>query len=214
MEASWMEAWGPWVVLLGAVLEGETVLVAAGYAVSQGHLPPLPTLTLAILGATLGDHLFYLLGRYWGAQLFRRVAALRRLRARAILALRRWGRLTAFATRFAYGLRVAMAASMGAARYPFALFSPFNVLGATVFASLYLSLGYFFGEAVEEILGRTRGWQLPVLVGIAAAGALIWIIREWRLFHSGPADGDGPGGGAALDDPTITRPGVPATPAD
>lgn len=191
-----MEAWGPWVVLFGAVVEGETVLVAAGYAVSQGHLPLLPTFALAVLGATLGDHLFYLLGRSWGPQLFRRVSALRRLRARATLALRRWGRATAFASRFAYGLRIVLSVSMGAARFPIRLFLPFNLLGATAFSALYLSLGYFFGEAVEELLGRTRGWQTPVLVGIAAAGALIWIIREWRLFHSQTPDPDpgDPGG--------------------
>lgn len=188
MQASWLEGWGLWAVLLGAVLEGETVLIAAGYAASQGYIPILPTLAVAVGGATLGDHLFYLLGRYWGAQLFRHLPALRTLRGRAERSLERWGRLTAFATRFAYGLRAVLPATMGAVRFPLVVFSSFNVLGATAFAAVYLSLGYFFGEAMEELVGRARSRQMEVLIGIAAVGALLWIVREWRLFHPRPGE--------------------------
>jgi membrane protein DedA with SNARE-associated domain len=187
MEASWINDWGLWAVLLGALFEGEAVLIAAGYAVSQGYLPLAPTLAVSILGATLGDHAFYLVGRLGGPRLFGRFAALRRVRARATLLLRRWGRLTAFAARFAYGLRAVVPLTMGAARFPGSLFLPFNLLGAVVFASIYLTLGYFFGELVEELVGRIRGMHLWILLGIVASGMLLWVVREWRLFHPAEA---------------------------
>jgi membrane protein DedA with SNARE-associated domain len=182
MDESWMETWGLWAVLIGAILEGETVLIAAGYAISHGLLPAWPTIAVAIFGATLGDHIFYFVGRFWGARLFQRILMMRRVRYRASIFLRRWGRAAAFATRFAYGLRAALPMSMGASKFPATIFSPFNALGAVTFAMLYLSLGFFFGEAVGEAFARVAHfWVVVWIVGI---GALIWAIREWWVFRS------------------------------
>lgn len=183
MAGEWIAAYGLWAVLLGGVFEGEVIFVAAGYAISQGYLPVGPTLLLAVMGGSLGDHLFYVLGRGYGTTLVRRVPALRVLRAHSTLLLRRWGRTAAFATRFAYGLRSVLPLSMGAARFPAALFVPFNLLGALAFAGIYLLVGYIFGEAAEELLGRLRGQEHWILLGIGTAGLLVWAIREWRLFH-------------------------------
>jgi membrane protein DedA with SNARE-associated domain len=107
----------------------------------------------------------------------------RRLRYRASIFLRRWGWAAAFVTRFAYGLRAGLPMSMGAARFPATIFSPFNMLGALVFSVLYLSLGFFFGEAVGGLLARTRAAHFWVAVWIVAIGALIWTIWEWRAFR-------------------------------
>lgn len=186
MPAGWIESHGLWAVLLGGMLEGETVMVAAGYALSQGYLPVVPTYALAVLGASLGDHAFYLLGRLGGQELIRRIPVLRRLRAHAVLLLRKWGRGAAFFTRFAYGLRTVLPMSMGVARYPSLLFLVFNLLGSAVFAAFYLSLGYLFGEALEELFGRLSGMEFRILLGLAVLGGLIWLVREWHLLRSRP----------------------------
>ena len=55
MDGSWIEQYGYWAVLVGGVLEGETVFVAAGYAVSQEYLAPLPAFLAAAAGGTAGD---------------------------------------------------------------------------------------------------------------------------------------------------------------
>lgn len=203
MQSSWIETYGLLAVFIGALVEGEAVFIAAGYALSEGYLPLGPTLGLAVLGGTLGDHFFFLLGRFWGARLLRRFGGMRAVRARAQLLMRRWGRATAFATRFAYGLRAVLPLTIGASRFPVLTFAVFNGLGAVLFAGVYLSVGYFFGEALEELLGRARGVELYVLTGILALGGLLWVVREWRIFHPrGPVEevppageGDPPAGG-------------------
>jgi membrane protein DedA with SNARE-associated domain len=177
--AEWIHAYGFWAVFLGAVLEGEMVLIVAGYAVSQGLLPPAPTLAVAALGATLGDHGFFMVGRTWGTSLLRRSPRLRRLRAHAALLVRRWGRAAAFVLRFTYGLRGVLPLGLGAARFPPRLFIPFNVLGALTFACVYLSLGYFFGEAAEAVFARARGHAGTAALVFAVA-ALLWLIRRLR----------------------------------
>ncbi|MBW3628242.1 MAG: DedA family protein [Gemmatimonadetes bacterium] len=187
-----IESYGYWAVLVGGVLEGETVFIAAGYAVSQDYLAPLPTFIAAVTGGSLGDFLYFTLGRLFGARLIRRFAFLRRLRARAVLFLRRWGRATAGLTRFAYGLRIILPMTIGAARFPGAAFILYNLIGSLAFAGVYLSVGYLFGETLEEVLGTVRRYEKPLLIGLAVAGAVVLGVREWRLYHRRSRRAGGP----------------------
>lgn len=188
MDGSWIESYGYWALLLGGILEGEVTFIAAGYAVSREYLHPLPTFLVAAAAGSMGDLIYYSLGRLHGPRLVRSFPLLRRLRARATLLLRRWGRAAAFLMRFAYGLRVVLPMITGATRFPFVLFLPFNLLGSACFAALYLALGYLFGETVEEVVGRVRAYEGWILLGLVAVGALVWAAREWRLFH--PREGE------------------------
>lgn len=183
MSSGWIEQYGYLAVVVGGMLEGETAFVTAGYALSRGYLDPATTWLCAVAGGSLGDVTYYLLGRRFGPRLIRAFPALRRLRARATLLLRRWGRAAAFVARFAYGLRTVLPLSIGAARFAFPLFLGFNLLGSVVFASLYLGVGYLFGEAVQRMLARVEGYEGWSVLGLLLAGACIWALREWKLFH-------------------------------
>ena len=188
MEPESLETLGSWGVFFGGMLEGEAVFIAAGYAISQGLLDPWPTFLIAALGSTLGDHLYFALGRIYGDRLIRRSSLLRRLRRQAAKLLNEWGKSSAFFIRFAYGFRVILPMSMGGARFPARFFLPFNVLAALVFAFVYLSVGYFFGELAEELFGRMRGRQARVVIIILVIGALAYGLREWRLVRRAEAD--------------------------
>jgi membrane protein DedA with SNARE-associated domain len=190
MWESWIQNYGYIAVFFGSVLEGETVLILAGYSMSRGYLDPVPTFLLAVAGGTAGDSLYFWLGRRFGARLLRSLAVPRPYRARAKMVLRRWGRQAAFTTRFAYGLRLALPMLIGAARMPALLFHTFNLIAATLFAVLYLGLGFMFGEAVQEILGRVRPYEHRILLSVICLGAIIWIIREYRLLRSAPPEED------------------------
>lgn len=189
---AWIEDYGYLAVLVGAILEGETVCIAAGYAISQEYLRPIPTFLAAVVGGSVGDLTYFTLGRLYGATLLRRFVFLRRLRARAVVILRRWGRATAALTRFAFGLRVVLPITIGMVRFPFIVFALFNLLGSLAFAGLYLSLGYLSGETLEEVLGTVRSIEKPLLVALVLVGMAVWAAREWRLYAAGSADDEIP----------------------
>jgi membrane protein DedA with SNARE-associated domain len=184
MWQEWLEQYGYWIVFFGAILEGETVLILAGFSLSRGYLDPTLTYFVAVAGAVVGDFCYFLLGRRYGPALFRRVRRLRPLRARATLLVRRWGHLAAFLTRFLYGLRVALPMTLGAVRLRPTTFLSYNVAGALAFAALYLALGFLFGEALREMLGRVAPYERRIFLGIIAAGMLVWLIREYRLLRT------------------------------
>jgi membrane protein DedA with SNARE-associated domain len=179
--APYIQKYGYLAVFLGGLLEGETVLILAGYSVSRGYLEFLPALLLATAGGALGDFIYFSLGRRYGPRIIRRFPALRRVRSRAILIQRRWGRFTAFMARFAYGLRVVLPMTLGASKMRPSVFLVFNLLGAFAFAVVYLGLGFLFGEALQELIGRVRPIERWIVLGVAVTGVLAWLIRRWRL---------------------------------
>ncbi|CAG1005184.1 Inner membrane protein YohD [Burkholderiales bacterium] len=79
-------------VLVGCLLEGETVLVLAGFAAHMGYLslPEVPV--TAALAGLAGDQAPYTAGRRWGEALFARVPVLA-ARVRVARPPRRTGRV-------------------------------------------------------------------------------------------------------------------------
>jgi hypothetical protein len=68
MEAAALIArYGYAAVFAGTLLEGETLLLLAAYAAHRGYLDWATVVVVAWLGATLGDQLWFALGRYRGA---------------------------------------------------------------------------------------------------------------------------------------------------
>src|SRR5437867_5755974 len=101
-------------VFVGSLLEGETILVLAGFAAHQGLLSLPLTLTIAFIGGTLGDQLFFWLGHTWGASLLRRIPGSDRRVRRVRELLSRYDALLIVGIRFMYGLRIVGPIAIGA----------------------------------------------------------------------------------------------------
>lgn len=186
MDGTWVEKYGLLAVFVGALLEGETAFVLAGYAAHRGYLELVPTYFTAVAGGMMADSIYYMIGRFHGQRLTRAFPSLRKPRARAVLLLRRYGRATAFLTRFAYGLRIVLSMSMGAARLRLPIYLTFNLLGSLCFAAVYLAVGYLFGETADELIRRVRGYDVWIIAGVLALGAAVWAAREYKIFHPKP----------------------------
>lgn len=188
MDGTWFEKYGYLAVFVGALIEGEMAFVLAGYAASRGYLELFPTYLTAVAGGMAADSMYYFIGRFTGRRMIRAFPSLRKPRARAVLLLRRWGRATAFLTRFAYGLRIVLSVSMGAARLRLPVYLTFNLLGSLCFAVVYIALGYLFGETVSGLIQRVRPYEEWILGGVLVTGAAVWAAREWKIFHPRPEE--------------------------
>ena len=160
-------------VLAGTLLEGESVLLLAGFAAHQGHLSIEAVLLIAFVGGTLGDQFFFWIGRHWGGLLLQRSPTIRSATRRVSELLQRWDAALVFCIRFMYGLRIAGPIAMGALGVRSGRFALFNALGAAVWAVLIGGAGYLLGHSLEAFLGDLERYESTIFwcaVGAVAIG--------------------------------------------
>ncbi len=170
-------------VFVGTLLEGETLLIAAGFAAHQGLLDARLVVLVAMTGATLGDQLAFFLGRWKGELLIIRFPSLAKHKAKVDNLLARYDALFILTNRFIYGLRIAGPLIMGASRMHIMRFATFNVIGAAFWALLITQLGYVFGLAVNALLSDVKQIEEISLVIILVLGLLFWLWHALRAHN-------------------------------
>jgi membrane protein DedA with SNARE-associated domain len=178
--ASFVHTYGYWAVAAGTLLEGESVLVAAGFAAHRGYLDPLAVYCIAAVCSFIGDQTFFWIGRRHGRALLRRVPALGRRAEHFNALLLRYHTALIPIVRFLYGLRVAGPIALGTSGVAWPRFVALDLLGALIWAALIGALGYGFGEALSYLVGDVHRVEAAVLAGIFIAGLLVWAISRLR----------------------------------
>lgn len=162
-------------LFLGAGVEGETVVVLGGVAAHHGLFGLIPAILAAAAGSFVADQIFFYAGRR-----FRNRPRVRRLMAkpafeRAMATFEKHPTGFVLAFRFLYGLRTASPMAIGTSGFPAARFAILNAVAALVWAAIFVSAGYAFGNTIEAVLGRLlRGAEWVALAaGLGLAGWLI-----------------------------------------
>ncbi len=174
-----IQTYGYWALLLGTFLEGETILVIAGFAAHRGHLSLLWVIVFACIGTLLGDQLFFFIGRYHGTPFINKTPTRRARAERALRLIDKYGNWIILGFRFVYGLRTITPFAIGISRVKTARFAILNVIAAIVWSCAVGIGGYLFGEILERVMGRYE-WAGIALV--ASLGLSIWLyhIIRWR----------------------------------
>lgn len=180
MLIDWVEHYGYLAILLATLIQGQAVLVLAGFLAHQGHLDLGAVLLAAFAGGSAGDQLLFWFGRASGPRLQERSPILARAGERVGKLLRRHDAALILGVRFMYGLRIAGPIAMGALGVSPRRFAVFNVLGAAAWALLVGGAGFLSGHALEAWLGDLQ-WVEALLVALAAGGVVILAVaRRWR----------------------------------
>lgn len=173
-----LQTHGYWLLALGCLFEGETVLVLAGLAAHRGLLDPVTVIAVAAASGFSGDQAFFWLGRRHGAALLARWPALARQSARVQRLVERWHEPVIVGIRFAYGLRVAGPLFIGSTAVSALRFALFNALGALLWATLVGGVGWSFGAAAEALLGTLHHLEGRLFLGLLLAALLVALLRH------------------------------------
>jgi membrane protein DedA with SNARE-associated domain/putative flippase GtrA len=170
----------------GVPLPGETILLASGLLVQQGHIDLGDAIVFGILGAVIGDQIGFWVGREggrrfvlrWGRYLFISPERL----ARAEVFFDRHRGKAVFLARFFSGLRLFGALVAGTSRMRWGIFILYNVLGGALWATAMVLLGYFLGSSiglVERWLGRVS----IVPIGLLVFVIVLYLTYRWISSH-------------------------------
>jgi membrane protein DedA with SNARE-associated domain len=208
----------PWiyVVIVGLALldaffpivPSETVVVTAGvFAASTGHPALWLVVVAAAVGAFVGDHISYWIGRTAGHRLLDKIKPGTKRRAAyewATKSLRERGGLVLVVARYIPGGRTAVTLVMGSTAYPAKRFAFFDAIAAVSWGLYGALVGYLGGMAFENdpIKGVILGVGLAI--GVTVAVELVRYVLKRR--RSGPeATGAESEPGEQLPEPAGTQ---------
>ena len=158
MEAllNFIEEWGYVAVFLGALIEGESVILLASGLAWLGYFSIIKIMIVAFCGTAMADQVLFQVGHHFGASALQRFPRFQKHADHAFSLLKRWGTLCILTFRFIYGVRIIGSVVIGASGYDPKRFVPLNLLSALIWTVIscmggYI-LGYFFGELVQDFI--------------------------------------------------------------
>lgn len=172
---SLLQDFGYLAVFVGTFLEGEAILVTAGFFASRDYLDPFIVAFVAFAGAYLGHCFWFWLGRVHGVKLLDRFPRMNRHFGKGVRVFERYGAAAIVITQWLYGLRITCAVIIGMSRISMIKFLVYQALSCAVWAAVITAAGFYFGRAIEKVLGRVEHIEKYGLVVIAAVAIGMWL---------------------------------------
>lgn len=173
--------YGYWTVFLGIMLEnagiplpGETITLVGGFLAGSGELNYWFVLGCAIAGAVLGDNVGYWIGKKGGWPLLIVLGRVFRVTEAQLLEVKDQFSQNAaravFLGRFIALLRIFAGPMAGIAQMPYPQFFLCNTAGATIWASVMVSLSFFVGEIIslEQLISWVSKFAIVALLLVIA----------------------------------------------
>ena len=177
-----IETYGYWLLAADSLLEGETILILAGFAVRRGHLYLFAVLSIASVASFVGNQFYFWLGRRHGPAVLARWRSVALQSDRIYRLIAHYPAAVIIGIRFVYGLRIAGPVVIGMSQISAYRFGLLNALGAVLWACLVAGIGWVFGRAAELALDEIEHFEMWLLLGLAATVVIAW----WTSRRSRP----------------------------
>lgn len=159
MLASFLETYGYWAIFLGAMVEGESIILTASALAALGHLDIGYVGLFTFLGTLLADQFIYFLGVLYGPRMLsalcKKWPKIKNAIDTGLAFLKKNETIYILSFRFIYGIRIISPFIIGAQGISFQRFALLNVLSAFVWTGVSCGvgfcLGHFLGQFTENI---------------------------------------------------------------
>jgi membrane protein DedA with SNARE-associated domain len=161
-------AWSYLITFAWTFFEGETFVLFAGFAAAQGLMSAPLLVVAAWLGSFVGDQCYFWIGRRFGLRVLARQPAWRARVDTALGWLKKYDAGFILSFRFIYGVRNFSSFALGISGIDWRRFLVLNFIAAGLWATLFVGIGYLFGQTLERVLGEiARDFGLVMLAGFA-----------------------------------------------
>ena len=190
---------GQWTYLLVAVLAfletgafvgllapGETAMILGGVVAGQGEISVVTLIAIVWVAATLGDAVSFWLGRRLGREFLVRHGPKFRITPEVLERVEdffdKHGGKAILLGRFVGIVRAVAPFLAGTGKMSFKRFLPYDILGAGLWATTFILLGYVFWQSLGTVLEYAKkvalglGITISVIVGLVVA--VRWLSKE------------------------------------
>jgi membrane-associated protein len=170
------------------IVPSESLVITAGVFAANGEPNLLGVIVASALGAFIGDHISYFIGRFAGEKAMNRAEpGSRKAKAWAYghKLLEERGGTFLIVCRYIPGARTAITLTAGAVRYRLHSFSFFDGIAALSWGAYSALIGYIGGEAFEESPWKGLALGLGIALSITLTIELIRHLRR-RQEPAGP----------------------------
>jgi len=189
-------------VFVGTFLEGETIVVIAGFLAHQSILNPYAVAFSAFGGSFFGDQLWFYIGRRHSRHRYVTRITKRPVFDKVLSAITDHPKKFILTFRFIYGIRTISPVAVGLSKVPASEFLVLNAIAAAIWAAAVTALGFLFGQVAQTFLGDLKAIEYKILGAIGGAVVLFILYqfggRIYRKFRHGqdaatPSADDDPG---------------------
>jgi membrane protein DedA with SNARE-associated domain len=178
----YLEIHGYWVLFIGTFLEGEAILLLAGFLAFQGYLNIIGVICTAWAGSFLGDQCYFYVGRFKGRGLLRRFHSIARKFRDALKMIEKYGNYVAFISRFTYGFRIILPIILGITNLAPRTFLWINLASALTWAAVFSLGGYLFGKSASLLLDNVSNYEHYLVLALFGFIGAAWCVHAWHVW--------------------------------
>ncbi len=170
---------------VGLIAPGETAMILGGVVAGQGTISIITLIGVTWAAAVAGDCLSYWLGRRLGRQFIVTHGARFQMTEERLVTVEAFfdkhGGKAILIGRFVGLVRAIAPFLAGSGRMSFRRFIPYDVLGAGLWATAFLMLGYLFGRSLSTVLKVAKQGALGLGIAISVVFAVVWLVRHLQV---------------------------------
>lgn len=178
----YLELHGYWVLFIGTFLEGEAILLMAGFLAFQGYMDIVGVILTSWAGSFLGDQTYFYLGRYKGRGLLKRFHSIARKFREALKLIEKYGNFVAFISRYTYGFRIVLPIILGMTNLAPRTFLWINLVSALSWAVVFSLGGFLFGKSAALLMNDVGKYEHYIILALFGFIMLAWSIHMYHVW--------------------------------
>jgi len=182
-----LREYGYFVILIWTFLEGETIVIVAGWLSASVGLQPWLIALCAFCGSFLSDQVMFSLGKYKGESVLRHFPRMAKNMNKAAHLFKKYDTALILGFRFVYGVRNITPIMLGISGVGHKKFFLLNFIGAGIWAITFTYGGLYAGKAFMHVMHTVGHGIFYAILSVLAIVGLIWFIRARRSVRHAQA---------------------------
>ena len=175
--AELLREWGYLVILIWTFLEGETIVIVAGWLSASVELKPWLIAVCAFCGSFCSDQVMFSLGKYKGEDVLKYFPRVARNLDKAARLFKKYDTALILGFRFVYGVRNITPIMLGISGVSHKKFLFLNCIGAGVWAVTFTYGGLYMGKAFMKLMDHVGHGIFYIIIALLVVAGIIWYLR-------------------------------------